>query len=274
MNKKLFAVVLLFAVLLTVSYLYLHTLTNNVPIDQNIVDKELILELPTPSPEISSNLPTNQKSEQSIKTESSTPIPDNQPAKASETPNQNIPEEIIIKEQATAKLLKDYPELTLMPYDNNLLYQTQIQFDFNGDGKKETLSLNISNDFPSDVATNLPIMIELSIENKKAIYKNEWNDGVSLYIIDIDTTDSIIDICIVSSGTDVSYCSNFYRYDGKNVYEYAKLHHFSYTPYYDKKGKIYFYNPYFDIRDEIYDSEPENYFQGFDYKTKQIFALK
>lgn len=154
--------------------------------------------------------------------------------------------------------------------DGNILEKDNINMDFNGDGKNEILNLHFSNSFPEDENTpmNRPIRITMEINGSKSKFESEWNDGVYLYIVDLNSEDSYKDICVLSTGTGAgSYNTTVYRYDGKNIYEYMSFGHYVDKLYYNKKGRIY-------LVSHDYPEEEKPTAKVLDYLTKEIKVVK
>jgi hypothetical protein len=125
-----------------------------------------------------------------------------------------------------------------------------LKMDLDGDGTSDMLSIDLNYDFDDNSNYNKPTRIKLSIGKHEAIYESTWNDGIGMKIIDLDTEDRFLDICIFSYGTDVSVGVLIYRYTGKEIYRYNILNIGDNTSFsYDSKGMVY-YNTFLDESDD------------------------
>jgi hypothetical protein len=110
--------------------------------------------------------------------------------------------------------------------------------DFDRDGETDDLivsSANASDEIPDG---NKPTHITLSINGAEYSYTDEWNDGISVGVVDLDPEDMFINIIVFTSSTDIDGHADIYRYDGVTIEQVFAFGVTIYA-YYDGAGKVY-----------------------------------
>jgi hypothetical protein len=123
----------------------------------------------------------------------------------------------------------------------NLLRAGTVIRDFDGDGETETLTIEVLDDAPLEEAINRPIRATLRIGEAETVFESGFNDGVPLYVADLDDGVPGSDICLMDTNTDPSGVLCLYRYDGNTIFRYTDIvYAYGQTIAYDGHGKIYY----------------------------------
>lgn len=112
--------------------------------------------------------------------------------------------------------------------------------------------------------SNYPKRVYLKNNAKEIVFSSYWNDGITIGFADFNTNDEYKDVYITELGTDVSFDTYIYRYNGDELFEYAKFTHYIQEFLFNNSGDIYFL------------SEPEHEIKinsSFNYMTKEIMDI-
>ncbi len=120
--------------------------------------------------------------------------------------------------------------------------ESPIVMDLNGDGADDTLTLECIHDLKHEEGEWLsyPIQMTLKVGGSKAVFTSRWNDGIALKIMDFNTSDGQMDICIYEAGTDTDGQYHIYSFDGRIISHTISFSTQSPVLTYDGNGHIYY----------------------------------
>lgn len=144
----------------------------------------------------------------------------------------------------TREFLAAHPEVTALDLSDTLTGRT-VQADLDGDGSEESVSVSVEEMDLSAISreerdtVNRPVTVRLQVNGVSLSWDEPWNDGVS---VTLQTTDAgRQDLCVLVSGTDLSFTLRIFRWEGGSgmLWEKESLGFTCPTVYGDGAGKLY-----------------------------------
>jgi hypothetical protein len=138
------------------------------------------------------------------------------------------------------------PGLTALDLGDTLTGRT-LQADLDGDGTREQVRADVTALDPSALpeeeraAANRPVTVSLTVNGVRLSWEERWNDGVSVSLQTLGETEGGRDLCVRTSGTDVSFTLAVFRWNGRSgtLWEAARVESAGPAVYCDGQGTLY-----------------------------------